>query len=660
MKIKGGKKQFFSEVFKNASIFDRLFDISCIVDASGTIVYANKAFCTFVQMDKSEVLKEQEFGKVLPIIDEEGQAIDPIEQCHEKEKFIGIREVKGQISDGTEPSLQLGIQPLFDHEDETLISGFLLNIMDKSLEFNLHVKYKDVIEKIEDEFNESVRIFANITDMIDSKSDVSMKMSNMCVQIAEELQLERKETKEIGVAARLHNIGTLGMSQGTLEKTYEQLKGLEKREYEKYPVLGALIFDGLDAFEKICSYIRTHREHYDGNGFPLQLSKEEVPMGGYIVGLARDYFNILGDSEEEKDIRKSVEKIQKFSDIKYHPLVVDAFLDVISNKSRYIQRMERKEIDIAELKVGMRLSSNLHSSKGILLLQADERINVASLQRIQRFHDNDPITSKVEIFSAVDNDIISQRHKDKKEKVKKKRILVVDDTTDLNLLLCMMINKNERYQAEGVYSAKEAIDAIKESHFDAFIFDIMMPEMSGIELLEKLRSEGMEKPVVMCTAKSDHTDVIDAFKKGADDYLVKPVLSDPLVEALDKVLNVQASGEDNDFKEYRKKQLFSVLRDVAPEVLLKHSKASAPAFSVKFKLMNVSDVPFYTGAAESVSKAGFVLTSPVEMREGVSIVFSLIKTAEERAILSGIGKIVEVEDKQAMRYKIDFISVKKP
>lgn len=65
--------------------------------------------------------------------------------------------------------------------------------------------------------------------------------------------------------------------------------------------------------------------------------------------------------------------------------------------------------------------------------------------------------------------------------------------------------------------------------YDAIILDVMMPKMNGIEVLRKLREEGIHTPVMMLTAKGQKDDRITGFNAGADDYLPKPFEPDELI-----------------------------------------------------------------------------------------------------------------------------------
>lgn len=79
-----------------------------------------------------------------------------------------------------------------------------------------------------------------------------------------------------------------------------------------------------------------------------------------------------------------------------------------------------------------------------------------------------------------------------------------------------------RYQVDVVYDGLSALDYIQVGEYDGIIMDIMMPGMSGLEVLSRIRKEGCRTPVLLLTAKSQVEDRIEGLDAGADDYLPKP------------------------------------------------------------------------------------------------------------------------------------------
>ena len=78
------------------------------------------------------------------------------------------------------------------------------------------------------------------------------------------------------------------------------------------------------------------------------------------------------------------------------------------------------------------------------------------------------------------------------------------------------------YIVDVVYDGVEALDYARTEHYDGIILDIMMPNMSGLEVLQILRAEGCRTPVLLLTAKAEVEDQIQGLDLGADDYLPKP------------------------------------------------------------------------------------------------------------------------------------------
>jgi len=123
---------------------------------------------------------------------------------------------------------------------------------------------------------------------------------------------------------------------------------------------------------------------------------------------------------------------------------------------------------------------------------------------------------------------------------KKPKILVVDDEY-ANLFFMKKVLTSEGFET---YTATNAIDAekiINEKKPDTILLDIMMPDISGIDLLQKLQKNEQTKsiPVIMVTAKTDSSDVENALNLGAIEYIKKPVDEIELLARLKTVLKIK-------------------------------------------------------------------------------------------------------------------------
>lgn len=100
------------------------------------------------------------------------------------------------------------------------------------------------------------------------------------------------------------------------------------------------------------------------------------------------------------------------------------------------------------------------------------------------------------------------------------KILIVDDETEIADLIDVYL-RNENYEVLKFYSPKDALAHMGEIQPDLAILDIMMPEINGFTLCQKIR-ERYNFPIIMLTAKEEETDKLTGLTLGADDYITKP------------------------------------------------------------------------------------------------------------------------------------------
>jgi len=102
-----------------------------------------------------------------------------------------------------------------------------------------------------------------------------------------------------------------------------------------------------------------------------------------------------------------------------------------------------------------------------------------------------------------------------------KRVLVVDDTKNIRVLLTTCLEV-EGYQVDTASDGKTALERLQTTAYDLAFLDIKLPELSGTEVLRKLRSSDIHIPVVIMTAFATVKNAIECTKLGAVQYLQKP------------------------------------------------------------------------------------------------------------------------------------------
>ena len=117
------------------------------------------------------------------------------------------------------------------------------------------------------------------------------------------------------------------------------------------------------------------------------------------------------------------------------------------------------------------------------------------------------------------------------------RILVVDDNPD-SIAIMRTILENKKYEVIVASSGAEALAQVQSGHPDLVLLDIMMPEMSGLEVLQQIKENAQtgRLPVILVTAKTHDEDVLSGYQYGADYYITKPFTAKQLLYGIDLVL----------------------------------------------------------------------------------------------------------------------------
>jgi DNA-binding response OmpR family regulator len=114
-----------------------------------------------------------------------------------------------------------------------------------------------------------------------------------------------------------------------------------------------------------------------------------------------------------------------------------------------------------------------------------------------------------------------------------RHILVVDDNEDIRSLLSLVLQK-EGYVVFLASHGSEAIEIVKNNALDLVLLDVMMPGLSGLEVLANIRANKDKKkseiPVMMITAKSTINDIDEAVDSGATSYIIKPFRNENLLQ----------------------------------------------------------------------------------------------------------------------------------
>jgi two-component system chemotaxis response regulator CheY len=115
------------------------------------------------------------------------------------------------------------------------------------------------------------------------------------------------------------------------------------------------------------------------------------------------------------------------------------------------------------------------------------------------------------------------------------KIMIVDDSLFIRNRLSKLLAEHG-YETVVARDGKEAVDTYRSAKPDAVLMDVTMPNKNGLEALNEIRQFDSRARVIMLTALDQRSVATQAIQKGAKDFLVKPIRSDQVTEALRRIL----------------------------------------------------------------------------------------------------------------------------
>ncbi|QAA32832.1 HD-GYP domain-containing protein [Clostridium manihotivorum] len=220
-----------------------------------------------------------------------------------------------------------------------LLYFLLIRVINNSSKTLIKQNQDLVVSKLETELaysklNESYKhTIIALSNSIDARDPYtaghSERVARLSLDIGKELGLNKDKLDTLEIAALLHDIGKIGISDDILHKTGR----LNEYEYEKikeHPSIGVNILKDIDFLKNAVPFILHHHERFDGCGYPLGIKGYETPLEARIIAVADSYDAMVSDRPYRKGLSQdiAISELIKFKNIQFDGLVVDAFLKI--------------------------------------------------------------------------------------------------------------------------------------------------------------------------------------------------------------------------------------------------------------------------------------------------------------------------------------------
>ncbi len=241
-------------------------------------------------------------------------------------------------------------------------------------------------DRLKTGFLNTIKTFSNLIELRGGQmAGRSRRVADLARRLAQAMKLPAGDAQDVFFAALLHDLGKIGLPDALLGKPFNQLSADERNEMVKHPAKGQALLMGLEQLHGAARLIRSHRERFDGQGYPDGLAGEAIPLGARILAVACDYDALQQGAISPK--RASPEEALQYlhggRGHRYDPAVLEAFEKLVGGPAK----PEAGSLPLRSdgLQPGMVLARDLVTRDGVLLLAHGYIIDDHLIRQIQGF-----------------------------------------------------------------------------------------------------------------------------------------------------------------------------------------------------------------------------------------------------------------------------------
>jgi response regulator RpfG family c-di-GMP phosphodiesterase len=265
-----------------------------------------------------------------------------------------------------------------------------LKAMNSSLEARVASRTEELAaanNRLKRNYLTSIKAFTALIELRGSAQvGHARQVADLTRRIAQGMTLDAATAHDLPIAALLHDIGHIGLSDTVLARPVHRLDRDELQRYRLHPVLGEQALLASDDMQGVAPLIRAHHERWDGQGFPDGLRGTAIPLGARILAVADAFEDLRCGRVDGQALRtpEALRAVLAGRGSQFDPTVVDVFESLFAAAPTR-PAVATLRLRPAELRAGQTLAQDFVSPEGVLLLSAGQRLNDDLIGRIGTF-----------------------------------------------------------------------------------------------------------------------------------------------------------------------------------------------------------------------------------------------------------------------------------
>lgn len=287
-------------------------------------------------------------------------------------------------------------------QEETEAKNKQLKQLNQGLEAKVKERTQQIIQandRLKTNYRSVVRMFSALaTRRLGVKaSGENLKLNKILILVASKTGLKDQDLKQLYYAWQLRQIGKLSLSDELIKEPYLKLGAEQQREFQNHPLLAQAACLMVKPLYPAGKIILQHKEYLDGSGYPKGIKGEEITFRAQVLAVVNDYVELIHGLYDERaySTAEALTYLSEKAKERYNQDVVALLAKVVEELSKSGDTLNDKAVFSDQLKPGMKLSRDLISGDGMLLLSADQVLDGVAIERIREMEFNLDETFKV-------------------------------------------------------------------------------------------------------------------------------------------------------------------------------------------------------------------------------------------------------------------------